>query len=779
VAARLVGLNWVACRSTVLAFLCIVSPVHGAEAQTVVDLLESLRGHGANIIYSSDLLDPNARIPGSATATDPWERVRQSLAALGLELKPLGPDRYAVVRSSGVIPSAQPAPADVRPATPEQLQEVSVYASRYTFGRDSIAEAKLLGQSQIQSTPGARDDALRSVRVVPGLATNASTRPYIRGSVADDVLVLFDGVPLADPFHLKNFQSLISAFDREAIERIEIYSGGFPVKYGTRSGGVMDIAPRALESGYENTFGVSLLAYDVASVGQSERWPVDWLVTVRHGVSDYVLKPVNGHVGEPQFSDTLGRLRWRFDNDAALTLGWLLLDDEIALASGSLDERADASYRDEYGWLAFEASPGERWHSRTVISGTWADRSRTGSLQAPGFADEVLDEAREFSTVEFQSQLSFVPRAGQSWDASLEASRSQADLTYTRNGAFSPAAAALFDRPIDNTRVGAGNPRVSTLGGSLSHSRKWSSFEAELGVRWDEQSYRGERSQSQLSPRLNLRYDMRPDLRAYASWGRFSQAQRVYEWRTEDGQMRPDNAAVATHTIVGVAYELPQSLHVTLEAYRKHWSAVAPYYDNLFTTLSLVPDLQPDRQLIAPRFSEARGVELSARRAISDSLTFWAAYTYSRATDDLGVSRDVPRSWDQPHAVSAGANWNSGNWKSALLVGWHTGWPHAPFTNEGGTASFGNDPTDVRNSTRWGSYFTLDLSGAWTRHFRSSDLEIWADLTNATDRSNACCLHLIAPSDQQAQPAAENNAWLPRTLNVGFTWRWHGRREDG
>src|SRR6185369_8305862 len=118
-----------------------------------------------------------------------------------------------------------------------------------------------------------------------------------------------------------------------------------------------------------------------------------------------------------------------------------------------------------------------------------------------------------------------------------------------------------------------------------SHSRKWSSFEAELGVRWDEQSYRGERSQSQLSPRLNLRYDMRPDLRAYASWGRFSQAQRVYEWRTEDGQMRPDNAAVATHTIVGVAYELPQSLHVTLEAYRKHWSAVAPYYDNLFTTL--------------------------------------------------------------------------------------------------------------------------------------------------------------------------------------------------
>jgi outer membrane receptor protein involved in Fe transport len=392
----------------------------------------------------------------------------------------------------------------------------------------------------------------------------------------DDVLVLFDGVPLADPFHLKNFQSLVSAFDPEAVERIEVYSGGFPVRYGTRSGGVINIEPRALDSGYENTLGVSLLAYDVASVGQSDRWPVDWLVTARHSVSDVVLKPVNGHDGEPQFSDTLGRLRLRFEDGSALTLGWLLLDEEIALATRALDEHADASYRDEYGWIAFEADPSGRWHSRTVVSGTWADRSRNGTLNAPGLANEQLSEEREFSNLAFQSRLTYTPRPGQSWDMSLEASRAKADLSYDRRGGFTPETAALFDRPADNTLVDRKSPRASTYAASLSHLRKWASFEAELGVRWDAQSYGGEVLHGQLSPRLNLRYDFSPTLRAYASWGRFSQAQRVDEWRTEDAQSRPDGPALANHTVLGVAYEASDTWRFTTEAYRKHWFLVTP-----------------------------------------------------------------------------------------------------------------------------------------------------------------------------------------------------------
>ena len=54
---------------------------------------------------------------------------------------------------------------------------------------------------------------------------------------------------LLDPFHLKNFQSLISAIDPAAIESIEVFSGGFPVQYGQRSGGVIDITAPTIGAG--------------------------------------------------------------------------------------------------------------------------------------------------------------------------------------------------------------------------------------------------------------------------------------------------------------------------------------------------------------------------------------------------------------------------------------------------------------------------------------------------------------------------------------------------
>ena len=66
------------------------------------------------------------------------------------------------------------------------------------------------------------------------------------------MLVRYDGIALLDPFHLKNFQSLISAIDPAGIERIEVFSGGFPVQYGTRSGGVIDITAPTLRSRVTN-----------------------------------------------------------------------------------------------------------------------------------------------------------------------------------------------------------------------------------------------------------------------------------------------------------------------------------------------------------------------------------------------------------------------------------------------------------------------------------------------------------------------------------------------
>ncbi len=757
------------------ALLCICVGAFGEAAPptSIVRLLEELRGQGANIIYSSELVRPEMQVPQSALGPDIWSRARQALAAHGLVLRNIGSGRYLVTLAPAE--TAKPAPRSTTRVVADLPgpTEVSVYASRYELGRGGLAAPRLQSSADIEATPGSRNDALRAVRMVPGFATNASTRPYIRGSFVDDVLVQFDGVPLADPFHLKDFQSLVSAFDPEAVERIEIYSGGFPVRYGTKSGGVIDLEPRSVKSGYENTLGVSLLAYDASTVGTSERWPVDWLATVRHTVSDVVVKPVNGYEGEPQFSDSLGRVRWHGEDGASITLGWLLLDDRIDLTSHSADETATARYRDEYAWLVHEQSYGDRWRSRTVFSQTWAERSRGGMLNSPGIAMERLQEDRDFSALELRSYWTFERDRSSWWDYGLEATKAHADLVYDRTGVFSERIAASFGRSQDNTLHTQLVPDVTTYAVSVANHRRWAAVEAELGIRLDGQDYRESGRRHQWSPRVNLRYDLSSKWRVYGSWGRFTQAQRADEWRTEAAQIAPDSSALAIHTIFGIAYESAGTWRVSVEAYRKRWTKVTPYFDNAYDSLSLLPDLQPDRVLITPISSEASGVEVSVRRGIGEAVELWAAYTLSRATDDLPIADHIPRSWDQPHAVNGGATWSGGPWRTSMLMSWHRGWPRTRFSAS--SMAGGHVRLATRNSSRWGNYFTLDMSASWTRPFARSDLAVWAELTNGTDRPNECCVHLLSPTATDRRLIPERNSWLPRTLNVGLTWRMRSR----
>src|SRR5688572_4183612 len=272
--------------------------------------------------------------PGTGT---PLQQARQALAANGLELRALGANAFVVIRQrvAGAVPELPEPP----------MEEISVYASRYAI-EGGLAEPHEVSPTDIERVPGSHDDSLRSLQSLPGVVSAGSARPYIRGSLSEDVLVRYDGIPLLDPFHLKNFQSLISAIDPAGIERIEVFSGGFPVRFGTRSGGVIDVTAPRYESGHEYRASASLISAGVSSIGKAERGPLEWLGAVRRSTPD-MLDPVIEGFGRPEFSDSLGRLRWSTEN-GAWTAGWLLLDDRLELGSPDDEEIALARYRDEY-----------------------------------------------------------------------------------------------------------------------------------------------------------------------------------------------------------------------------------------------------------------------------------------------------------------------------------------------------------------------------------------------------------------------------------------------
>jgi hypothetical protein len=725
-----------------------------SDPQSIATVLDTLRASGVVVLYSSELVTPDLKITQPLAGTDALARAKEALAPHGLMLREFGVNAFAVVAAPAAGDSSKTDP-------PLPLSDISVYASRYSLGASLNGEPHFLSGTDIADTPGSQEDALRATRVLPGFAGNGPSRPYIRGSLLDDVLVQFDGVPLVDPFHLKNFQTLFSPFDVSAVGGIEVYSGGFPVRYGSRSGGVIDIMPRTLEQGYEYAIGASLGTYNVSAVGHGDGRVVDWLATVRQSDEAVLLRPSKSEAGEPELSDSLGRVRLRAGDDAFWTVGWLLLDDQISLALDSGGESAIAGYNDEHGWLAYDRQFSDRLRSRSVLATGRSERSRAGNLNIEGIASGHLKDSRDLASYAFRSDWTYLYSPRLLWNYGLELSLANADLEYTRAASFSEPIAASFSRPANDNLDAAVESRSRTYALYAAAHRRWASVEAELGMRLDMQDYRALQTRRQVSPRLNIRYDVSDQLHAYGAWGRFSQAQRVDELRMEEGQVTPDGPELAVHTILGLAYERPGT-RVGLEWYRKRWSNVSPYFDNSIDRLSLLPDLQPDRVLVAPNHSEASGIELTARHTLMPSLEAFGSYAWSQVEDEF-ATKDVPRSWDQPHAASVGVSWNDGMMNMSALVGWHRGWPRTPITS----LTADELAISARNSDRWDNYFTLDLRAGLTIPLRGCELATWAELTNTTGRDNECCTRL---GDRTP------GYWPPSIFNAGFSLRFHNSR---
>lgn len=756
--------------ASLLVWYCTLAQPATPTTVPVSDLLRALIGTGVDILYSSELVPPTLVVTTPSPTADPMTRVLEGLAASDLQLKRIDDRHYVVTRAAMSQQSKQNAEAQ-SPAGTEALDEVLVFASHYTFRNEAAGEPKVLDKRGIEQVAGTQNDALRALRAAPGVATTYSSRPYLRGSNADDVLVRFDGIALTNPYHFREFQSLISPFIPAAVERIDMYSGGFPVRFGTRLAGVIDVAPRVVASGYEVRADGSQLGGDLAAVGRIDRWPVEWLTTVRRSTEGTnVLNPVDAKASEPTFFDALARVRWQLGATSSATLGWLLFKDRALANAHDANQSAEARTRDEYLWLAWAWAPDRTLQSHTSMAYTRSGNEHSGRLQLTGIADGSVAEARDFRIFALRTEWTYVPSAAVVWSMGGEISTEHAELNYTQRKSVANLLVPAVTQRAATSFSSSQAPQASTWALFASARRQWHSLEAELGVRMDSQIYQNFGVRTQLTPRLNMRYDAASDWHVYASSGMFSQAQRVDEYRSEEDQSSPDSASRARHTLVGLSHDAAHDLHWRAELYRHHWSSVSPYYDNALGLVTLLPELQPDRIRIAPTSAQSDGIELSARQLFGDHLELWGSYSLARAFDEL-TGQSVPRSWDQRQAANFGVAWAGSRTRASMLLSWHSGWPRTGLSV---LASTPTSPASLvlgeRNALRWGDYFSADMYLSHTLLESFGELSLWLDASNATGRSNDCCADLSAVVPPATMPEWSTDAWSGRHVNIGFTW---------
>ncbi len=203
--------------------------------------LKKLERADFHVVFSTALVQHNQRVMLEPRSAASAAMVRELLAPFGLSLSEISPAVFAVIRSAKSSAESLPATTASLPIT---LSELTVTASHYRLVGLSGTPLAIEGP-QLRAEPHFADDALQSVGRLPGVAQNGfAGLMHIRGGESGETRVLLDGFPIREVFHLPDFQGPFSALDASAIKRIDVYTGGFPARYGDRLSGVLDIATR-------------------------------------------------------------------------------------------------------------------------------------------------------------------------------------------------------------------------------------------------------------------------------------------------------------------------------------------------------------------------------------------------------------------------------------------------------------------------------------------------------------------------------------------------------
>jgi outer membrane receptor protein involved in Fe transport len=644
------------------------------------------------------------------------------------------------------------------------IETIVVSASYYTLGREPAPSSGYLSAAQIENLPTVGEDALRATHTLPGLASSGVTaRSNVRGGNDNETLLLLDGMRIYDPFHFRDFESLFSSIDPAVIDGIEVRTGGYPAPYGDRASAVIEMQSLTPPDAREQELRVSLVNSAFLSTGRFADGRGGWVGSLRRSNIDLLVKAIDPELGEPEYFDTFGKLSYAINDHLRVTGNALALDDEISLHDEDV-AAASADYSDGYYWVRFDHAPGTAFEGSYLLSQTRLRESHDGFLADPGRAFGELAESRDvtINAIAAQWQKHFSDRQLLKWGAELRDGRASYDHS----------AQASYPNPIEfegMTRTGVDVGFDVHVDGQqralyASHVSRWTKLvTSELGLRWDSQSYTGE---SQLSPRINLLFDVGPRTQVRAAAGRYYQAQGFEELQISDGVSTFFPAERARHLVLSVEHRFDDALHLKIEAYSKRFDRLHPRFENLYSRLDLLPELQPDRVRIDAQSAHAQGIELLLEQDVHD-WHWWVNVTRSSVEDRIGTI-DVPRSWDQPWSIGAGAIWTRASWTASLVATYHSGWPVTSLSLVDDRLVAG-----AFNAGRVARFQSIDLRLSRVIELPRSELTVFGEVINALDHSNPCCVAYDLEADPGEDVALELGLddWLPRVPSVGVAWK--------
>lgn len=683
----------------------------------------------------------------------------------------LGDIVFVAAAPRAMVTRSVPPPDSVR--GPVELPSLRVEASRAErLGFETGTNASTYSASieALKTIPTfVEPDVMRSVQLLPGVASRSDWAAgfNVRGGEADQTLVLLDGYPIYNPFHLGG---VFSTFIGATVGQVDLYTGALPARYGGRLSGVLDVSSASPTTSQTHGTGELSLVSTQATLGRTfAGGDGAWMVGARRSYADLVVNLVKPDAFPYHFQDF----------DAHVTRNF---------ASGV---RVAVT-----GYTGVDVASG---HSPAAPSGGWGNNvlgvSASRSISEPSgplgiwLGDSALLEqrvsvSRFFARLDANDFLSHAQNEVMDLRASgsVATHRGTATTTVGYELAFqrlSYAATTLFRNLGDLLPLDSVSQRARSASLYAEHLwRPTSSLLVDLGARLEAvQHVTG----AGFSPRVSVKYFVNPNLALTAGAGRY--AQWLHSLGREEEPLEPlqfwvmsDStrpASTVRDAVAGLEKWVTPSKLFHVGAYYKR-------YDDL-----LVPNPYSDPRTTNDEFMPTRGTTYGAdvllRQIEGADFSGWVSYAWAVSTRVDALGRRYAPPQDRRHNLNMVGSWQSDGYTFGARINVASGFPATPSL--GGfardqynpvTHSWVVDPQTIQNisgvpfSDRLPFYERVDVSLARSGRMFGAAVSPYLSIVNLFNASNPAA-YLYSYDGRGNRASFPNLPFVP-TLGVNIAF---------
>jgi TonB family protein len=537
--------------------------------------------------------------------------------------------------------------------------EITVYGKT----EEKEVSRRTLTLNEVKKIPGFGGDAVKVVQALPGVARPSfgGGAIVVRGAPSWDSKFFLDGIQIPQLYH---FGGIKSTYNSDGLESVDLYPGGFGVRYGSTIAGVIELKGRnSKRDRYSGFADVNLFDATVFAEGPIGK-KAGIIVSARRSYigdilgaitkSRYFNLPVSI---VPFYYDYLTRIDADIRKNDKVFFTLFGSSDQMELiapfvrgGSSDIDKLTDR-LRQKLGFTMFTAG----WEAEICSA-------IKNSLRAAFIPENGYSSAFGFVKVDFSAyELSLRDELQYKISSKLQADIG-ADLWYQKYyqvGAFpNPKNNKTFVRDTTNLKLGLAAPylqlEVKPIEDLLILTGLRYDYYNELNYKggiipefWEYKHFNNARGYSgEPSVRFALRYKFSKNQTAKCAIGTYNQTPQPIGFVTHKVFGNPAHPATkARHITAGYEVQLTDLISADVQVYHNaQWDIPDSYTSTELTENKDLPSFLPKGK------GRMYGLELLLKHDQGDRLFGWIAYSLSRSERfDRGENRWKLYGRDQTH----------------------------------------------------------------------------------------------------------------------------------